>query len=501
MRADVTVIPGTSSSAGWRWNAHPPGQRHQHVGHNKVEPGQHRKSDQQLHRKIIHARYGKRPQASEQSGGASSARLTACWLGRCSRPPPEPGARCYTPAVMRIAELYASIQGEGRLTGTPSVFVRTSGCNLLPLVLRHAVYLAGAGRRGPGGRRDPGAGAAAGRRRAAPCRADRRGADAPRRTRAAGRPTERPGLAYHHRDRRHALAGCPLRPDVDQPSSWPTRPRRPNAIHAWRVRHECARHAPEVLHRLAATYDYQFKFVVDQPADCDEVERFLADFTELDRRRLFLMPQGTTAEELAGREAWLEGYCQEQQLGYCPRRHIEWFRLHPRHVTRQASIAAGGPQYLAGPAAVAKCPALYPLASALQICRATRRQYLCAAGQFASREGSDLLRPAFAEDQPVVRKDGDGQVRAHRQHPSRDQHGRTAVGTPGQLGQVPVQRHPISLEPCRGRSPVAGPTPASTEPRLGRGQILGPPVQPIEHLGKQGGPNQPADHARRSSLG
>src|SRR5512134_1612341 len=31
---------------------------------------------------------------------------------------------------MRIAELYSSRQGEGFLTGTDSVFVRASGCNL-----------------------------------------------------------------------------------------------------------------------------------------------------------------------------------------------------------------------------------------------------------------------------------------------------------------------------------------------------------------------------------
>ena len=31
---------------------------------------------------------------------------------------------------MRIAEIYRSVQGEGLLTGMPSVFVRTSGCNL-----------------------------------------------------------------------------------------------------------------------------------------------------------------------------------------------------------------------------------------------------------------------------------------------------------------------------------------------------------------------------------
>ena len=31
---------------------------------------------------------------------------------------------------MKIAEIYKSVQGEGLLTGTPSVFVRASGCNL-----------------------------------------------------------------------------------------------------------------------------------------------------------------------------------------------------------------------------------------------------------------------------------------------------------------------------------------------------------------------------------
>src|SRR5438876_7663457 len=29
-----------------------------------------------------------------------------------------------------LAEIYSSLQGEGLLTGTPSVFIRTSGCNL-----------------------------------------------------------------------------------------------------------------------------------------------------------------------------------------------------------------------------------------------------------------------------------------------------------------------------------------------------------------------------------
>src|SRR3954471_23760418 len=40
------------------------------------------------------------------------------------------GARDSKRRDLRIAELFYSIQGEGALLGVPSVFVRTSGCNL-----------------------------------------------------------------------------------------------------------------------------------------------------------------------------------------------------------------------------------------------------------------------------------------------------------------------------------------------------------------------------------
>ena len=44
--------------------------------------------------------------------------------------PELPIANPGSPPSLRISEMFCSIQGEGRLTGVPSLFVRTSGCNL-----------------------------------------------------------------------------------------------------------------------------------------------------------------------------------------------------------------------------------------------------------------------------------------------------------------------------------------------------------------------------------
>ncbi len=93
----------------------------------------------------------------------------------------------------------------------------------------------------------------------------------------------------------------------------------------WIDLHERNRAAPDILRRLNAEYDCQFKFVVDSLADCAEVIAYLADFPEIDRRRVLLMPMGTKPPELAAKAQWLEPYCREHGLTFCPRRHIEWF--------------------------------------------------------------------------------------------------------------------------------------------------------------------------------
>jgi 7-carboxy-7-deazaguanine synthase len=79
------------------------------------------------------------------------------------------------------------------------------------------------------------------------------------------------------------------------------------------------------MRRLMAEYDYQLKFVVDQPEDCRLVEDWLAEFPQADRGRVWLMPQGIDARELAERTRWLKPYCAAEGLQLCPRQQIEWF--------------------------------------------------------------------------------------------------------------------------------------------------------------------------------
>jgi 7-carboxy-7-deazaguanine synthase len=93
----------------------------------------------------------------------------------------------------------------------------------------------------------------------------------------------------------------------------------------WPQRHEAIRHLPEIINRLIAEYDYQIKFVIDSPTDCEEVEAYLTSMPQIDRNRVMLMPQGTDTDELAQKNQWLETYCTNHALTFCPRRHVEWF--------------------------------------------------------------------------------------------------------------------------------------------------------------------------------
>ncbi|MEQ8790617.1 MAG: 7-carboxy-7-deazaguanine synthase QueE [Pirellulaceae bacterium] len=224
---------------------------------------------------------------------------------------------------MRIAEIYKSLQGEGRLTGVESIFVRTSGCNLrcvfcdTPFTSWHP----------------EGEDLAVDEILAEAAKFDCRHVVV-----TGGEPmllAELLPLCEQLRELgKHITietAGTLYLPAAcDLMSISPKLGNStPSAIQAprWRERHERTRHAPEVVARLLAEYAYQLKFVIDTPADCDEVEQYLAEFPAVERERVLLMPQGTDARDLAERGAWLAPYCESRGYVFCPRRHIEWYGM------------------------------------------------------------------------------------------------------------------------------------------------------------------------------
>lgn len=222
---------------------------------------------------------------------------------------------------MRIAEIFRSAQGEGLLTGTESVFVRASGCNLrcrycdTPYAswqpegtdlsvdeiiarvteydVRHVVLTGG----------EPMLFA-----ELIPLTAE---------LRRLGRhiTIETAGTLY-------LPVACDLMSISPKLSNSTPSPQQ----HArWSHRHEQGRHVPEVIRRLVSEFPHQLKFVVDRPSDCEEIERYLGEFPEIARDRVLLMPQGTDTAELTERARWLQPYCVVHGAHYCPRRHIEWY--------------------------------------------------------------------------------------------------------------------------------------------------------------------------------
>ncbi|MEK6797670.1 MAG: 7-carboxy-7-deazaguanine synthase QueE [Planctomycetota bacterium] len=71
--------------------------------------------------------------------------------------------------------------------------------------------------------------------------------------------------------------------------------------------------------------DYQLKFVVDAPEDIHEIDDLLARLGHYDPSDVLLMPQGTTTAELDARGPWVAEWCKKRGFRYCPRLHIDLF--------------------------------------------------------------------------------------------------------------------------------------------------------------------------------
>ncbi len=93
----------------------------------------------------------------------------------------------------------------------------------------------------------------------------------------------------------------------------------------WRRRHLRDQHRPDVIHRFLAEYDCQLKFVIDTPADLDEVATYLQEFPAVTAEQVWLMPQGIDRETLEEKVAWLPSAAAQLGYRYCPRRQIELY--------------------------------------------------------------------------------------------------------------------------------------------------------------------------------
>lgn len=226
---------------------------------------------------------------------------------------------------MRISEIFHSIQGEGILTGVPSVFVRTSGCNLR-CAWCDTPY---ASWQPEGPEMSPEQILEEVRKH--PCRhvvitggepmIARNIREFIANLRALGKHVtiETAGTV--------APEGCTVDLVSLSPKLANSTPTEEKAGAAWVRRHEETRLRPEILRAWIETaVDYQLKFVISSETDLEEARSLVAAIgAPVPADKVLLMPEGTTLEAMRSRHPLLIDACLRHGHRLSPRIHIELF--------------------------------------------------------------------------------------------------------------------------------------------------------------------------------
>ncbi|ELY61286.1 7-carboxy-7-deazaguanine synthase QueE [Natronolimnohabitans innermongolicus] len=244
--------------------------------------------------------------------------------------------------ALPINELFCSLQGEGTLAGVPSVFVRTSGCNLRCWFCDsyHTSWEPTHARVG-----------------LEELLEEIDAFDADHVVLTGGEPLLHEESAtllealdergYHTtvetngtivRDAQIDLAS--ISPKLA--SSTPTPERAPDGADAdaeidagqWAERHERERIDLEALAELVERHDYQLKFVVTDGDDMPEILELLADLREaaavsIPDENVLLMPEGATRDRLAETRERVADLAIDHGFRYTPRLHVDLWNDAP----------------------------------------------------------------------------------------------------------------------------------------------------------------------------
>ncbi|MFB0554676.1 MAG: 7-carboxy-7-deazaguanine synthase QueE [Phycisphaerae bacterium] len=86
--------------------------------------------------------------------------------------------------------------------------------------------------------------------------------------------------------------------------------------------HEDSRLDIAILRKLIDNYEYQLKFIVDSETDLSEIQRTLKEIGNVDSKKVMLMPQAATREELLAKSSMVAEICKHTGFIFCQRLQV-----------------------------------------------------------------------------------------------------------------------------------------------------------------------------------